>query len=71
DAAFGPYRTAEQPLTRDLLSRDFTADRPRHKLVGDITYVRTWEGWLYLTSVFHSGLIDHGPACAPRRERCP
>ena len=23
----------------DLLARDFTANRPRHKLVGDITYV--------------------------------
>ena len=35
----------------DLLARDFTADRPRHKLVGDITYVWTWEGWLYLATV--------------------
>lgn len=35
----------------DLLAGDFTADRPRHKLVGDITYVWTWEGWLYLATV--------------------
>ena len=35
----------------DLLARDFTADRPRYKLVGDITYVWTWEGWLYLATV--------------------
>ena len=35
----------------DLLDRDFTTDRPRHKLVGDITYVWTWEGWLYLATV--------------------
>ena len=35
----------------DLVARDFTADRPRHKLVGDITYVWTWEGWLYLATV--------------------
>lgn len=35
----------------DLLERDFTAQRPGAKLVGDITYVRTWEGWLYLATV--------------------
>lgn len=35
----------------DLVARDFTAARPRHKLVGDITYVRTWAGWLYLATV--------------------
>lgn len=35
----------------DLLRRDFTADQPGCKLVGDITYIRTWEGWLYLATV--------------------
>ncbi|WP_425584399.1 IS3 family transposase [Tsukamurella soli] len=35
----------------DLVQRDFTADRPGVKLVGDITYIRTWEGWLYLATV--------------------
>ncbi|WSJ15934.1 IS3 family transposase [Nocardia sp. NBC_01327] len=35
----------------DLVRRDFTADRPGLKLVGDITYVRTAEGWLYLATV--------------------
>lgn len=35
----------------DLLGRDFTAEAPGRKLVGDITYVRTWEGWLYLATV--------------------
>ena len=25
--------------------------RPGHKLVGDITYIPTWEGWLYLATV--------------------
>ena len=35
----------------DLLDRDFTADRPGRRLVGDITYIRTWEGWLYLATV--------------------
>lgn len=35
----------------DLVRRDFTAERPAAKLVGDITYIRTWEGWLYLATV--------------------
>ncbi|GAA0265245.1 hypothetical protein GCM10010492_77540 [Saccharothrix mutabilis subsp. mutabilis] len=35
----------------DLVGRDFTADAPAVKLVGDITYIRTWEGWLYLATV--------------------
>ncbi len=35
----------------DLLGRDFTAEVPGAKLVGDITYIRTWEGWLYLATV--------------------
>jgi putative transposase len=35
----------------DLVLRDFTAERPGMKLVGDITYIPTWEGWLYLATV--------------------
>jgi putative transposase len=35
----------------DLVGRDFTADRPGAKLVGDVTYIRTWEGWLFLATV--------------------
>jgi transposase InsO family protein len=35
----------------DLVRRNFTADRPGAKLVGDVTYIRTWEGWLYLALV--------------------
>jgi len=35
----------------DLVRRDFTADALAVKLVGDITYVRTWEGWLYPATV--------------------
>jgi transposase InsO family protein len=37
--------------TPDLVKRDFTATEPATKLVGDITYIRTWEGWLYLATV--------------------
>jgi putative transposase len=35
----------------DLVGRDFTAAAPGEKLVGDITYIPTWEGWLYLATV--------------------
>jgi putative transposase len=37
--------------TPDLVRRDFTAEAPGLKMVGDITYIHTWEGWLYLATV--------------------
>ena len=33
------------------MTRDFTAEGPGHKFVGDITYIPTWEGGLYLATV--------------------
>lgn len=33
-----------------LVHRDFTAETPGAKIVGDITYSPTWEGWLYLAT---------------------
>jgi putative transposase len=42
----------EQPVASpDLIGRDFTATAPGTKLVGDITYLKTGEGWLYLATV--------------------
>ena len=35
----------------DLVARDFTAAAPGRKMVGDITYISTWEGWLFLATV--------------------
>jgi putative transposase len=35
----------------DLVNRDFTAAGPGQKMVGDITYIDTWEGWVYLATV--------------------
>jgi transposase InsO family protein len=35
----------------DLVNRDFTAQAPGEKMVGDITYIPTWEGWVYLATV--------------------
>jgi putative transposase len=49
-----PFRTtttADPAAAADHLGRDFTAEAPGVKLVGDITYIPTWEGWLYLGTV--------------------
>jgi putative transposase len=35
----------------DLVNRDFTAETPGQKMVGDVTYIPTWEGWVYLATV--------------------
>jgi putative transposase len=35
----------------DLVQRQFTAAAPDRKWFADITYIRTWEGWLYLAVV--------------------
>lgn len=35
----------------DLLLRDFTATEPNTKWVADITYLKTWQGWVYLAAV--------------------
>ena len=41
---------AAEPIP-DLVARDFTAAVPGTKMVGDITYISTWEGWVYLATV--------------------
>jgi putative transposase len=45
----------------DKIRRDFTADASRinSRWRGDITYISTWEGWLYLANA--------PPAAAPCR----
>jgi transposase InsO family protein len=43
-------RGAAGPIP-DLVNRDFSAAAPGEKMVGDITYIDTWEGWLYLATV--------------------
>ena len=35
----------------DLVRREFTASGPNELFCGDITYVRTWEGFLYCATV--------------------
>ena len=51
------YRTrhsaASKPsvLIPNLVKRNFDVSRPNKVWVTDITYIRTWEGWLYLAIV--------------------
>jgi transposase InsO family protein len=40
-----------KPVAPNLLDRNFTVDRPNLCYVGDITYIPTDEGWLYLATV--------------------
>ena len=35
----------------DLIGRAFTAEKPNERWCGDITYVRTWDGWAYAATV--------------------
>jgi len=35
----------------DLVKRHFEADRPNRLWVADLTYVSTWQGWLYVAFV--------------------
>lgn len=38
-------------MVGNVLNRDFAADAPNKVWVTDITYIRTYEGWLYLAAV--------------------
>jgi len=44
-------RKPAEPPAPDLVDRDFSADRPDQLWVADITYIRTWAGFLYLALV--------------------
>ena len=37
-----------QPPAPNLVAREFAAPAPNRLWIGDLTYVATWEGWLYL-----------------------
>jgi transposase InsO family protein len=45
-----PAETALE-RARDLVQRDFSATRPNEKWVADITYLRTWTGFVYLAFI--------------------
>jgi putative transposase len=42
---------SEMPAAPDLVHRNFSAKRPNELWVADITYIPTWEGWLFLAAV--------------------
>jgi len=76
----------EQPIVDNLLQQDFTADAPNRKWLGDITYIPTQEGFVYLASLedvfsrkiggwalgdhLESGLVEHALSMA-LLQRCP
>jgi transposase InsO family protein len=39
------------PVCGNILNREFNAEKPGQKWVSDITYLRTLNGWIYLTVV--------------------
>jgi len=39
------------PVCENILNREFHAEKPGQKWVSDITYLRTVNGWIYLTAV--------------------
>lgn len=39
------------PRPPDLVNRRFTASRPNQMWVADLTYIRTWTGWVYVAFV--------------------
>jgi transposase InsO family protein len=44
-------RDPNHPVAHNLLKRNFTADAPNRRWAGDITYIPTRQGWLYLAVV--------------------
>ena len=52
-----PFRVTTDPdaqaaaTTPDLVQRDFSATAPGEKFVGDVTYIHTWQGFMYLATV--------------------
>lgn len=45
------YRGGPVGVVANVLNRDFAPDAPNKVWVTDITYIRTYEGWLYLAAV--------------------
>ena len=48
-----PRQIAGRPsiIVPNRLNREFTVEAPNQAWVTDITYIRTWQGWLYLAVV--------------------
>lgn len=70
-----PWRTTIADLQAqkrpDLVKRAFTADRPDRLWVGDLTYLRSWEGRMYfafLIDVFSRMIVGWQLACHMRTD---
>ena len=42
---------ADHGRAENLLARDFTASAPNERWVGDVTYLWTAEGWVFLAVI--------------------
>jgi putative transposase len=69
------YRTAttrsERTAAPDLLKRDFEVDAPNRAWVGDITQLRTREGWLFLAVIldlYSRKVVGYATSHQPRTE---
>jgi putative transposase len=69
------YRTAttrsERTSAPDLLKRDFKVDAPNRAWVGDITQLRTREGWLFLAVIldlYSRKVVGYATSHQPRTE---
>jgi putative transposase len=58
-------------IAPDLVKRNFDVIRPNKIWVTDITYIRTWQGWLYLAVVmdlFSRLIVGWATGSSLRRE---
>jgi len=44
-------------IASNLLEQDFSADGPNQKWAGEIGYIRTSKGWLYLAVILHLHIV--------------
>ena len=61
----------EFPVSANVLDRQFSSTRPNEKWVGDITYIWTDEGWLYLATIidlFSRRVIGWATSSSPSAE---
>ncbi|MEY8002038.1 IS3 family transposase, partial [Clostridium sp. Mt-5] len=45
------YSGHKLPVAENILNRNFTVEKPNEKMVSDITYLWTDEGWLYIAAI--------------------